>query len=227
MRPLAILAAAAGAMIALAPAAFAAAPAALPDFSGDWVVEGANTLDPAGKGPAYKPEWAAKVRATQADLKAGKIKDPIKTCGLPAGMPRMLALPDVHEWIVRPEEVWHAVEHGGTVRRIFTDGRPHLKGDDLFPQFTGENVGHWEGDTLVIDTIGTRDDAWLDGAGLLHSEALHVVQRVRLIAPGRLQVVATMDDPEAFARPWTVTRTYRRLPKGSFVHDYACKVLRE
>jgi hypothetical protein len=125
-----------------------------------------------------------------------------------------------------PEQVWHAAEFGGTVRRIYADGRPHLTGDDIFPTHTGDNVAHWEGDTLVIDTLGLRDDTWLDGTGLLHSEALHVVQRVRLIAPGRLQVVATLDDPEAFSRPWTVTRTYRRLPKGSYVADWGCKVLR-
>lgn len=206
--------------------AFASPAAALPDWSGDWVVEGPATLDPAGAGPQYKPEWAARIASTRAELNAGITQDPYRTCGLPAGMPRMLALPDIHEWIVRPEGVWHAVENGGTVRRIYTDGRPHMGENDLFPTHTGDNVGHWEGEVLVVDTIGLRDDTWLDASGLQHSDALQVSQRVRLVAPDRLQVEAVLDDPEAFAAPWRVTRFYKRLPAGSFVADFACKVMR-
>jgi hypothetical protein len=228
VRSFAIIALAAAALAApvfpaeaAAPAASAGAWAALPDWSGDWVVV------PGARGtPPYKPDWAAKHRQAGAAIAKGALRDPLKTCGIPAGMPRMMILPDSHEWIVSPHGVWHAVENGSTVRRIYTDGRPHLSGDDIFPTYTGDNVGRWEGDTLVVDTIGLRDDTWLDDRGTLHSDQLHVVQRIRKLPSGRLEAQVTLNDPVAFTAPWRMTIQYRRLPAGSYIRDYACKVLR-
>lgn len=217
-------------MIALAAAAAASLTAAgaraeswsdLPDWSGDWVVV-AHKADP----PApYKPDWAGKRRANAAALKAGKASDPFSTCGLPAGAPRMLSLQGAHEWIVRPGEVWHAVEAGNTVQRIYTDGRKHPDGEDLFATYTGDNIGHWEGDALVIDTVGLRADTWLDGSGAPHSDQTHVTTRLRRVGP-QLRAEIVIDDPVAFTRPWTIKRRYRKLPAGSYIHDFACRVVR-
>jgi hypothetical protein len=193
----------------------------LPDWSGDWVVV-KGKADPA---PPYRPDWAAKARANAAALKADRAADPFATCGLPAGAPRMLSLPGVHEWIVRPGEVWHAVEHGNTVQRIYTDGRKHPEGDDLFATYTGDNVGRWEGKVLVIDTVGLRADTWLDGAGAPHSEQTQVIARVRKVG-AQLQADIEIDDPAAFTSPWKIVRRYSRQPAGSFVHDFACRVIR-
>jgi hypothetical protein len=214
---------AAAAVVALAGSgAMAQGWADLPDWSGDWVVVKGKAADPA---PPYRPDWAQKARANAAALKASRAADPFATCGLPAGAPRMLSLPGVHEWIVRPGEVWHAVEDGNTVQRIYTDGRQHPAGDDLFATYTGDNVGRWEGQALVIDTVGLRPDTWLDGAGRPHSEQTHVTTRVRK-AGAALEADIEIDDPVAFTRPWKIVRRYRRLPAGSFVHDFACHVIR-
>jgi hypothetical protein len=218
---MALAAAAAAAVLATASAAAAQGWPALPDWSGDWVVV-QGQADPA---PPYRAEWAAKARANAAALKTSHTADPFSTCGLPAGAPRMLGVPGVHEWIVRPGEVWHAVEDGNTVQRIYTDGRQHPQGDDLFATYTGDNIGHWEGQVLVIDTVGLRGDTWLDGAGRPHSDQTHVTTRVQRVG-ALLQADVEIDDPVAFTHPWKIVRRYRRLPAGSFVHDFACRVIR-
>ena len=199
------------AMVSMAGAASAQSWSALPDWSGDWVIEGGKA-DPA---PKYKAGWTLQTAA----------KDPLQTCGLPAGSPRMMSLAGVHEFVLRPGEVWHAVETGNTVQRIYTDGRGHPEGDSLFATYTGDNIGHWEGDTLVVDTVGLRGDTWLDAKGHTHSDQTHVVTRIRR-AGAELEARVTIDDPVALARPWTIVRRYRRLPAGSFVHDWACRVVK-
>ena len=193
----------------------------LPDWSGNWVV-----TPGARPAPPYNAAWAAKQRAALADLKAGKTKDLDKACGLPRGNPWMLSVPDVHEWILRPEEVWHSVENGGIASRIFV-GQPHLGPNDLFPTYTGDSVAKWEGDTLVIDTTGLRDDTWMGPGALIHSDMTHVIARVRKSAPNVLTADITIEDPVAFAHPWKFIQRYHRLPAGGFVHDYACKVVRD
>jgi len=210
--------------------------AKLPDWSGAWAMIGptvfdAATVEPKGGGagtpgvrehPPYNAEWEAKYVKNQELVKTDRFVDPNSFCGTPAYMPRMMNLPDAIEWAVRPDQVWHIVENGSTIRRIYTDGRPHLKGDDLFPTYTGDNIGHWEGDTLVVDTIGLRDDLIIDRTGLIHSSAMHVVQRIRLVEPDILEAQMVLEDPIAFTAPWKVTKRYRRLPPGSYVFDYAC-----
>jgi hypothetical protein len=203
------------------PAPSAEAWAALPDWSGDWVLAPGKADAPA----PYKPDWAAKAARAAAGLKSGKSHDPFATCGLPAGAPRMMSLPGVHEWIVRPGEVRHAVEDGNSVQRIYTGGYQHPVGDDLFATYTGDNVGRWEGETLVIDTVGLKPDTWLDGAGGVHSDQIHVVTRLRKTGPDRMEADIRIDDPVAFTGPWRLVRHYRRLPAGSFVHDYACGIV--
>ncbi len=187
----------------------------LPDWSGDWVVVRGKADAP----PPYRPAWSARQRTSTKPV------DPMSTCGLPAGAPRMMGLPGVHEWIVRPGQVWHAVEEGNSVQRVYTDGRPHRQGDDLFATYTGDNVGRWEGQTLVIDTVGLRADTWLDEAGRPHSDQTHMVARLRREG-AELVARIEIEDPVAFVRPWTLERRYRKLPAGSFVHDFACKVIR-
>ena len=195
--------------------------AELPDWSGDWVVVRGKADLP----PPYRAEWSARLRASSQGLRSGKLSDPRTTCGIPAGAPRMMGLSGVHEWIVRPDQVWHAVEDGNTVQRIYTDGRPHRQGDDLFATYTGDNVGRWDGQTLVIDTVGLRSDTWLDDAAGPHSDQTHMVARLRREG-AELVARIEIDDPVAFTHSWKLERRYRRLPAGSFVHDFACKVVR-
>jgi hypothetical protein len=89
-----------------------------------------------------------------------------------------------------------------TFRQIFLDGRALPKDPD--PSFMGYSVGRWDGDTLVVDTIGFKDQTWLDFSGLPHSEKLRITERIRRDRFGRLAIEQTVDDPEVFARPFTV-----------------------
>jgi hypothetical protein len=206
-----------GRTASLGPAAWAA----LPDWTGQWVV-----VPHAQPLPAYNSEWMTKQRQEVEDTKDGKVSDPSKICGLPLGNPWMLGISDTHEWIVRPDGVWHNIENTGVTSRIYTDGRPHTSEDDIFPTYTGDSVGHWEGDTLVADTIALKGDTWLGPGALIHSDKLHLTQRIRKTAPNQLEVQLVAEDPLAFTKPWTVTYTYRRLPAGTRVLEYACKIIR-
>ncbi len=178
----------------------------LPDWSGDWVMQPAKA-DPA---PAYKPEWAAKP--------AGK--DPFATCGLPAGTPRMMSLPGVHEFIVRPGQVWHAAETGNTVQRIYTDGRPHRAGKNAFDNWTGDSVGHWEGDTLVVETNHIKGDEMIDRSGAMLSNKATVQERIHRRDEATMEDDFVITDPVALTAPWIVTRLYRKVKGAMF--DYGC-----
>ncbi len=112
-------------------------------------------------------------------------------------------------------------------RRIYTDGRQHPK--DLDATFMGHSTGKYEGDTLVVDTIGFNEKTWLDHVGLPHSDALHVVERIRRVDHNTLQDDFTIDDPKTFTKTWTAQQLYDLKPDweiGEFVCDnnkYASK----
>jgi hypothetical protein len=138
-------------------------------------------------------------------------------------------LPDTYEFVVRPEQTWILTENGPNVMRIYTDGRPHPAAEDRWPTYTGDSVGHWEGDTLVFDTLSTRTshfpesgDTVLDRTGLVLSDAAHVVTRLRKLNDQTMEARMVIEDATALTGPWNVTKTYRKMPKGTRVYDYAC-----
>jgi hypothetical protein len=94
-------------------------------------------------------------------------------------------------------------------RQFFLDGRGHTK--DLGPLWMGDSVAKWDGDALVVDTVGFNDKTWLNGQGLPHSDQLHVIERFQRPDLGHLSVDITMDDPKAFTKPHTFNRTYDLL----------------
>ncbi|HYR85453.1 MAG TPA: hypothetical protein VE422_15305 [Terriglobia bacterium] len=75
-------------------------------------------------------------------------------------------------------------------------------------------MGKWEGDTLVVDSVGFKDSTWLDGVGHPHTEELRVTERVRRVDPETLQIDFTFDDPVAYTRPWTAQHTFKLVPDG-------------
>jgi hypothetical protein len=212
--------------------------AELPDWSGVWAMIGPTVFDAAtveprdGRAgtagvrehPPYNDEWERKYEANIALVAADRFPDPQTTCGLPAGFPRILNLPDVFEFVVRPEQTWILAENGPNVLRIYTDGRGHPGPDDIFPTFMGDSVGHWEGDALVFDTIALRgeDGTIVDRTGLVLSDAAHIVTRMRKIDSGTIEARMVIEDAKALAAPWNVTKRYRRVPAGARVYDYAC-----
>ena len=98
-----------------------------------------------------------------------------------------------------------------SVRRIYTDGRQHPKG--LQAAWNGHSIGKWEGDTLVVDTVGLRDEAWLDEAGHEFSQKLNVVERFHRLDEKTLEIERTLNDPIALAKPYTVRVTVRLNPE--------------
>ena len=213
-------------------------PEELPDWSGVWESVGGTTFDlatadPKGvragtagarQHPPYNAEWEAKYQANIAKVAAGTLPDFNSYCGIPSGYPRILAMPETMEFVVRPEETWFVTENGPNVFRIYTDGRGHPQGDDLFPTYSGDSVGHWEGDTLVFDTVGIKGEGYqlIDRTGAITSDALTGTARMRMIEPGLIESKIVLEDRKAFTRPWEVTRRYRRLPKGKGAYEYAC-----
>jgi hypothetical protein len=105
-------------------------------------------------------------------------------------------------------------------RQIFTDGRPLPKDPD--PAWFGYSVGKWDGDTLVVSTIGINDKTWLDDSGHPHTDALRVTERFRRPDFGHMQVELTIDDPRAYAKPWTVTIPWVYVPDTELL-DWVCE----
>src|SRR5688572_9887242 len=114
------------------------------------------------------------------------------------------------------------VDIGGphTLRIIFMDGRAHPP--DLAPSNLGHSVGRWEGDTLIVDTIGFNEKFWMDRHGLPHTERLHLTERFTRINPGTLQYEVTVDDPGAYTATWTTGLLLRWSP-GQEVFEYVCQ----
>ena len=107
-----------------------------------------------------------------------------------------------------------------TFRQIFTDDRA-LPGDPQ-PSWLGYSVGKWDGDTFVVDTIGVTEKTWMDNAGRPHTDALHAIERYRRRNVGVMDVTLTIDDPKAYARPWTVDLSPSRLVVGQDLIEYIC-----
>lgn len=215
--------------------------AALPDWSGVWRTASGYILDPAGavprgadgtrpgdRGtPPFTAEYEAKYKKVLAQAKQGKIMDPAVYC-MPAGMPRLLALPFAVEFIVTPERTSIIWQYDAQVRRIYTDGRDHPPADELLDTWTGDSIGRWEGDTLVVDTIGFREPATIEGApdqtidrtGAQLSGGMHIVERIRMVDADTLQDDVTITDKKALKKPWRFTRLFKRAAPSEFAADY-------
>jgi hypothetical protein len=130
---------------------------------------------------------------------------------VPSGVPFFMGYggPDPIVFLQTPKEVWMIWTEDNQLRRILMNV-PHSKNPK--PSWYGESVGHYEGDTLVIDTIGMNDKTVVDIYRTPHTGKLHVVERWRMIDGGKaMEAVFTVDDPGAFYRPWTAMRRYRRV----------------
>jgi hypothetical protein len=162
-----------------------------------------------------RPEAAALFRQRRASFRTDR---PMANC-LPAGVPAVALLP-------RPFRIVHARtfiamlhEGDGTFRQIHLDGRTHPK--DPTPTWLGYSVGRWDGDRLVVETQGFNDKTWLDLQGHGHSEALRVVERFYRRDFGHLDVAVTLDDPNTFTRPFTISFT-ERLVANTDILEYFC-----
>jgi hypothetical protein len=167
--------------------------------------------------PLYRPKYWETVKKLDQN---GNTEDPSYGC-LPAGVPR--GGPPV-EVVQTPRQLYFLYPGGGgqiavpaSYRVIPVDGRKHTSLEDLDGSWYGESIGHWEGDTLVIDTIGFNSSTWLDIEGYFHSENMHVVER--LTRDGNdLTWQATVEDPDVLLKPWVWTpRTVHLNPNPAAV----------
>jgi hypothetical protein len=125
---------------------------------------------------------------------------------------------------VSGSEVAITFPYRGPSRHIYTDGRKHVNPDVFDPSSTGDSVGHWEGDTLVVDTIGFSDEGVIGvPGGGRRTPTSHLIERYRLVKNGQqLSVTSTWEDPKSYTKPHTYEFRYYRAPKGAEVREYDC-----
>ena len=166
-------------------------------------------------GLPYLP-WASEVvRKTRA---AGRPDDPLSRC-FPPGMVRLEVFPLFRKMIQIPGLLVILNEHNASYRQIFTDGRPLPV--DPNPSWNGYSSAKWEGDTLVVHTIGFRDGLWLDTGGSPLTDAAKVTEKFRRLNYGTLQIELTVDDPKAYTKPWSIKVTQIIAPDTELL-DYIC-----
>jgi hypothetical protein len=181
------------------------------DISGVWVVSGSANLP---DDLPYRPEALKLWQERKGNLAKD---DPAAYC-LPNGVVRLTSLPYK---IVQTPKLVVMLSEGNThsFRRFFLDGRAHNL--DLEPNsWTGDSTAKWEGDALVVDTIGFNDRTWLDDTGKPHSDQLHVIERFRRPDPAHLEIRYTLEDPKFLTKPYTFTRTL--VPANREIQERFC-----
>ena len=187
-----------------------------PDLSGIWgpdpkmIGDIAVALKPGEKLPLQP--WAVKLSKERLSK-----DDPNASC-LPSGVPRQSPFP--FKIIQTPKLIVFLIEGNvHTYRQVFVDGSTHPK--DLDPSWFGDSRGKWDGDTLVVDTVGFNDKFWFDGIGHPHTEKLHIIERYRRPDVGNLSYEITIDDPGAYTRPFTLYG-HSPLLQNTEIMEYFC-----
>ncbi len=198
----------------------------LPAFTGVYELargRGAPTDGRRDTHAVYTPAGAAQLKAyqaTQAAIRAKGGTDDKQTANcLPPGMPQIMDQPYPIEVLLTPGKVTLIQEAYMQVRHIYTDGRPHPEDPDL--TFNGDSIGHWEGDTLVIDTVGLAPESILED-GVQHSEKMRIVERWRLSDPNVLEIRTRIEDPGVLAQPWEYVGRYARHADWH-IAEYICE----
>jgi hypothetical protein len=215
-----------------------AALAKLPDFTGVWesplgatslvIPPGAAKTSQENKTNTSKfpnfpmrqplpltPDWAAKVQA----LKAHAGEDTTAANCLPPGMPEIMGQPYPYEFLLTPGQVTIVGEAYMIVRHIYTDGRTLPEDPD--PTFFGTSVGHWEGQTLVAESIGFSPQTTI-APDVPHSDKMKIIERFSLTDPDTMSIETTVIDPVALTRPYTTTRILKRHANWT-IDEYICE----
>jgi hypothetical protein len=173
---------------------------------------------PHSEGPKLAAAYQAQFDRDTAAMASGNPPlDSVSKC-LAFGLPRFMTMP--MEIIQTPGQVTMNLGVLHDIRRIYLDGRGHTP--DADPSFSGDSVGHWEGDTLVVETTSLREGTF-DRSGIPFSDKLTVVERFRRTSPKSIEDRMVLTDPQAFAQPYAVTRTYTLMPAGSRFEEYICE----
>jgi hypothetical protein len=149
--------------------------------------------------------------------------DPLYHSCTPPGFPRAYLHAFPIQIVQSPTEVIVLFEWDSLRHQIFTDGRGHDTA--LGPLWMGDAIGHWEGNTLVADTVNLNDKTWLDRIGHPHSDALHVIERIRRVDRGHLEDDITIDDPKAYTKAWSGKILFALKPKWTLSEEF-CEDIR-
>lgn len=170
-----------------------------------------------GDGVPYQP-WALATK--QENYANRQTRDPERQCFLP-GVPRITYMPYPFQIIQQPDKITIIYEYRSTVRFLYMNGNPHPPGPIQW--FMGDSRATWEGETLIVDVVHFTDQTWFDRAGNFHSEDLHVVERYTPTGPDHMLYEVTIDDPQVFTGPWTMSMPlYRRQEKDIEILEYEC-----
>jgi len=185
-----------------------------PDLAGVYNFAGVRGLTP----PMLKP-GAEKFKIARGGAGDVRGNTTLGVDCVPLGIPQTFVTPYPFQMIQTPKFVLQIFEYPNTFRYIWTDGRPHPADPD--PTWMGDAIGRWDGDTLVVDSIGFNDKT--EVSGYMHTEAFHVVERYKKVDAG-LQYDVTVDDPNVFAQPWTLpTRILPARPDLDRVDEFVCE----
>jgi hypothetical protein len=198
----------------------------IPNITGSWERARDNSIPPQPQ-PPLKPQYLKERQAKlqelrEANAKGQPIAERVVMC-LPDGMPGMMSGPFPIEILQTTGQVTIIQEAYTQVRRILLD-RPQKGIDDVEPGFYGHSVGHWEGGTLVVDTIGIKESATYQNVP--HSDNMHIKERFSLGANGILRDEITIEDSAILEKPWTFTFAYSRMPDYQLL-EYVCEDNRE
>jgi hypothetical protein len=213
----------------------------MPDLSGIWAraaggggiyaddANGTPFLGFTKDAPPLTAEAMEKYRANRRGVSDARARgrddqDPLAFC-FPPGPTRIFTEPRPFEIRQIPEMVYIISEIDHVVRRIQTQGE---KIDGYPPTWHGYSVGHYDGDTLVAETVEINEQTWLDGLGTPHSDALKLTERFRRVNRNTLEIEVTFDDPKAFTRPWGGKKQYQLQPANFEMPDHAlCEEFRK
>ena len=216
--------------------AVASLPADPRDLSGVWMND--NTLDEklkreglkrlpagapeplpgAGNLPAFTPEYQQVFK--DAEAKRAKLAEGAEYCKWP-GMPRIMTYPYPLEILHTPGRVTFIFEAESQVRRIFLDRSEHLPDDELDPSYNGDSIGRWEGNVLVVETIGFNTETTF-GRNWPHSDKMKITERIFYVDADTIHDQLTIEDPLALTRPWKQTIVYSKRPDWR-IKEYSCQ----
>jgi hypothetical protein len=186
-----------------------------PDLSGLWL--GGGPINDIGDG-LPKGETVPLLPSARAIMEKRQSKDDPQASCLPSGVPRIAPYP----WriVQTPTHIFFLFEANiHSYRQIFMNGKHPADPD---PTWYGHSIGRWDGNTLVVDTVGFNDRFWFDFKGHPHTEKLHIIERYTRKDVGTLVNQITIDDPGAYSRPFTMTFTATLAPPGDELMEYIC-----
>jgi hypothetical protein len=172
--------------------------------------------------PALTPEYMAKWEVIRKSRMSGSYEYDNNAKCLPPGMPAMMNMAYGMEVMQTKDKITFFSELNDALRRVYLDGRKPTQKQLDDATYAGYSTGHWEGDTLVVETVALHSGSFIEGFSP-HSDQMVVRERIRIVGPGLLEDRITVTDPKALTKPWETVRTYRKASKGNDeLREFAC-----